>query len=444
MPFPTVTDDLVQRYDVEAPRFTSYPAVPAWTEQVGPDRYAQALGEASDPLSLYVHLPFCQAMCSFCGCNMVVLRQRSQIDEYLEAVEAELDLVARRLGRRGRLAQIHWGGGTPTSLDEAQLERLWRGVEDRFDVEEGAELAVEIDPVVTRPSQLRLLRSFGFNRLSVGVQDLDEAVQAAIDRFQSAEETAAVLELARELGYRGLNVDMIYGLPQQSAAGWKRTLERVLAMRPDRASVYSFAYVPQVRHHQRLIRSETLPLGAAKLALFKIAYEAFENAGYVPIGMDHFARPGDALEIAQRERRLRRNFQGYTAAPVEEVVAVGASAISDLATVYAQNGRPLARYQAAVRGGRFATERGAVTSPDDRRRRRVIQSLMCHFWVDLGGDAPLFEAELDRLNALETEGLVRLAGTEIEATPLGRVFIRNVAAVFDAYARPAGYASRAV
>ncbi|MHB8418077.1 MAG: oxygen-independent coproporphyrinogen III oxidase [Myxococcales bacterium] len=444
MAFPSVTDDLVRRYNVEASRFTSYPAVPAWTPAVGPDRYGEALAAAGDSLSLYVHLPFCQAMCRFCGCNMVVLRQRSQIDDYLDAVDAELDLVADRLGARRRLAQIHWGGGTPTALDEPQLERLWNAILRRFDVLPSAEIAIEIDPVATYPSQLRLLRRLGFNRLSVGVQDLDPAVQAAIDRVQSAEETEAMLALARSLGYRGLNVDLIYGLPHQSPASWSRTLERVLAMRPDRAAVYSFAYVPEVRHHQRLIRIETLPQGTGKLALFKLAYEAFEQAGYVPIGMDHFARPGDALEVAQRERRLRRNFQGYTAAPVDEVVALGASAISDLASVYAQNGRPLIRYQDAVRSGHFATERGIVTSEDDRRRRRVIQSLMCHFWVDLGVEAALFEPELGQLRALEAEGLVRLSGSQIEATALGRVFIRNVAAVFDARRAAPGHASRAV
>ncbi len=444
VPFPTVTADLVSRYDVEAPRYTSYPAVPAWSPAVDAQRYAAALPAAGDPLSLYVHLPFCQAMCTFCGCNMVVLRERSQIDDYLDAVEMELDLLAGGLRARRSLAQIHWGGGTPTSLDEAQLGRLWRVIGRYFDVRPDAEVAVEIDPVVTRRGQLELLRGLGFNRLSIGVQDLDPAVQAAIDRRQTEEETAETLAFARRLGYRGLNVDLIYGLPQQTPASWARTLERVMAMRPDRAAVYSFAYVPQVRHHQRLIVADSLPKGVDKLALFKMAYEAFEGAGYVPIGMDHFAVPGDALEAAQRERRLRRNFQGYTAAPVDEVVAVGASAISDLSTLYAQNVRPLVRYQEVVRSGRFATERGIATTPDDRRRRRVVQSLMCNFWVDLGAEAPLFEAELARLRKLETEGLVRLSGTEIEATPLGRVFIRNVAVVFDAYARAPGRVSRAV
>ncbi len=450
MPFPPVTDEVVRRYDVEAPRYTSYPTVPSWTAEFGPAEYAAALERAGDPLSLYVHLPFCRELCTFCGCNMVVLRDRSQIDEYLDAVEAELSLLAARLGRRRQLAQMHWGGGTPTSLDERQIERLFRAIVARFDVVPGAEVAVEIDPTVTRASQIELMRTLGFNRLSMGVQDFDPVVQETIHRIQTVEETRDLLERARSLGYRGLNVDLIYGLPHQNATTWKKTLETVLALRPDRAAVYSFGYLPQLRHHHRLLPVAALPVAAAKLALFGMAYDAFEGAGYRPIGMDHFARDDDELSIAQAAGRLRRNFQGYTASPVAEVVAVGATGISDVGGAYAQNVRALPYYQTAVTEGRFATDRGIVMTEDDLARRDLIQHVMCHFQADLDGPAARrFAEELARMRALEAEGLVRVrqaagGGVHVEATPLGRIFVRNVAAVFDAGVRKKGSHSKAV
>jgi oxygen-independent coproporphyrinogen-3 oxidase len=362
MGFPTIALDLIERYGVQAPRYTSYPTVPTWSEVLGPGEYARALrsagSRADEPLSLYVHIPFCEQMCTFCGCSMVVLKAQAQVEAYLAALEQEIALVAGALGDRRQLLQIHWGGGTPTSLDEAQIERLWRAITDHFVVAEGAEVAAEIDPAVTRPSQITKLRALGFNRLSIGIQDLDPKVQETVNRIQSAEDTEALLRQARALGFKGLNVDLIYGLPHQTPETWERTLDRVLAMEPDRAAVYSFAYVPQVKHQQRLLPFAALPMGPDKLELFKMAYEAFEGAGFLPIGMDHFARPDDELARARDRRKLRRNFQGYTAAQVGEVVAFGATGISDIGGVYAQNVRPLPRYEASVGGGHLATERG--------------------------------------------------------------------------------------
>jgi len=445
MAFPEVSKELVERYDVEVPRYTSYPTVPVWSNQFGPKNYAEVLEAAGERLSLYVHLPFCRTMCAFCGCNMVVRRDEFQVDEYLEAVEAELGLVAERLGGRRRLVQIHWGGGTPTTLEGHQIERLWRAIERRFDVADHAEIAIEVAPDVTSPAQLELLRRLGFNRLSMGVQDLSPAVLSVIGRHQGADSIAALLERARNLGFRGLNVDLIYGLPRQTPTSWADTLQRLLAMGPDRAAIYSFAYIPHLRHNQRRLPAEDIPHGASKLGLFKLAYDAFEAAGYLPIGMDHFARADDELAIAQQKRTLRRNFQGYTASPASEVVAVGATAISDVGGAYAQNERALAYYQTAVRSGQLATDRGIVLSPDDRRRRQIIEELMCNFWTDLGPDAgKAFGPELERLRGLEREGLVRVAGGEIEATELGRVFIRNVVQVFDAHPQGGESHSRAV
>ncbi len=445
MPFPKVDEALVRRYDVEAPRYTSYPTVPVWSDGFDPDGYGSALRSASERISLYVHLPFCRELCRFCGCNVIVLREPQQIDRYLDAIDLELDLVRERLGGRRSLAQIHWGGGTPTALDDAQIERLWGAIGARFDVDPKAEVAVEVNPRTATIGQIELLADLGFNRLSVGIQDLDPDVQEAIGREQSAPQTEAILTRARELGFRGLNVDLIYGLPRQTPERWAKTLERVLEMHPDRAAVYSFAYVPEVRHHQRLLPLQEIPSGVAKLNLFRMAYEAFEGEGFLPIGMDHFARPGDELALAQAAGRLRRNFQGYTAMPVDDVIAIGVSAISDVGGVYAQNSRALVRYEAAVRAGRLATERGLALDPDERLRRSIIQGLMCHFAADLGRDSgKRFGPELERLRALEREGLLRLSEGQIVLTGLGRVFVRNVASVFDAHRRGAGEYSRAV
>jgi oxygen-independent coproporphyrinogen-3 oxidase len=295
-----------------------------------------------------------------------------------------------------------------------------------------AEVAVEVDPVVTTRGQLALLRSFGFNRISLGVQDLDPTVQKAIDRIQTEEETRGVLEYARSLGFAGINVDLIYGLPCQTQESWKRTLAQVVAMRPDRAAVYGFAYVPDQRTNQKRLPVAGIPRGAQKLDLFRTAWEAFTAAGYRPIGMDHFALPEDDLGKAQAKRTLTRNFQGYTVKAAGDVIAVGASAISDVSGIYAQNARGLPRYHAAVAEGKLATERGFRCNDDDRRRRAVINSIMCNSWVDLGRTQG-WERELLRLRALEAEGLVAVRGSEIELTPLGRIFVRNVACVFDAY-----------
>jgi oxygen-independent coproporphyrinogen-3 oxidase len=286
--------------------------------------------------------------------------------------------------------------------------------------------------VVTTRGQLALLRSFGFNRISLGVQDLDPKVQKAIDRIQTEEETRSVLEYARGLGYGGINVDLIYGLPYQTQESWSATLQKVIAMRPDRAAVYGFAYVPEQRTNQKRLPVAGIPRGAAKLDLFRTAWEAFTAAGYRPIGMDHFALPDDELAKAQERRTLTRNFQGYTVKAAGDVVAIGASAISDVSGLYAQNARGLPHYYAAIGEGRLATERGFRCSDDDRRRRGIINSIMCNFWVDLGSTRG-WDRELTRLGALEKEGLVTVRGSEIELTPLGRIFVRNVACVFDAY-----------
>lgn len=438
--------DLIARYDRPGPRYTSYPTVPAWTTDFGPDDLARKLDEAGAagddlPLSLYVHLPFCREMCTYCGCNVVISMNGARHAEYVEAVRREIDLVAERLRGRRQLLQLHYGGGTPTTLDESLLVRLWEKIVERFELRRDAEVAVEVDPVVTSREKLALLRGMGFNRLSLGVQDFTPEVQRAVNRLQTVEETEALVRYARALGYRGINFDLIYGLPNQRLETFARTIEEVVRIRPDRVAIFSYAHVPHLRPHQRKIDEAALPRGEAKWRLFAHARARLIEAGYVPIGMDHFALADDELAVAQRERRLCRNFQGYTARPAPDIVAVGATAIADVRGAYAQNVRPLGRYFEAIRAGRFATEKGAWLTADDLLRRDAIHAILCNFHLDLaalgarhGVDAAAILAPaLDRLAPMERDGLVVRGRTTLEVTDLGRTFVRNVAMAFDAY-----------
>ena len=433
----------MRRYDVAGPRYTSYPTAPEWKHDFGTEDYAERRGVAGaagadEPLSLYVHLPFCRSLCWYCGCNVVVSKEPEAADIYIDHLLQELEQVVGQLGLRRKLSQVHWGGGTPTFLSEAQLERLWSGLTRHLSPLPDAEVAIEVHPALTTRTQLSLLRQLGFNRVSMGLQDFDPKVQEVTHRLQSFEQTRALLEHARGLGFSGVNFDLIYGLPYQNPETWERTLRQVLSLRPDRLAVYSFAFIPEVLKHQRRMPAEALPDARTKLGLFRSAWASFVDAGYHPIGMDHFAVPEDELSLAQQRRALGRNFQGYTVKAASDVVALGATGISDVGGAYAQNVRALPYYYERVREGRFATERGFRLSDDDRRRRAIITQLMCNFWVDLGEDATRdFAPELERLQPLEDDGLVRRDGGQLEVTPLGRLFVRNVAMVFDSYLRRA-------
>lgn len=437
---------LIAKYDRPGPRYTSYPTVPAWTDAFTAEDLGRKLDEAGAagddlPLSLYAHLPFCREMCTYCGCNVVISSNREKHAEYVEVVRAEIDMVADRLGRRNRILQLHYGGGTPTSLDEALLLRLWDKITERFEIRRDAEVAIEVDPVVTSREQLALLRGMGFNRLSLGVQDFTPEVQRAVNRLQTVEETEALVEYARKLGYRGINFDLIYGLPHQKLETFAQTIDEVIRIRPDRLAIFSYAHVPHLRAHQRKIDERTLPVADLKYALFQHARERLLSNGYVAIGMDHFAREDDELAIAQKERRLSRSFQGYTVRPAPDIVAVGATAIADLRGAYAQNVRPLGDYYDAIRAGRFATEKGAWLTSDDLLRRDAITSIMCNFHLDLealgakhGVDAAaLLAPSIEQLREMESDGLVRLSPGEVEVTPAGQTFVRNVAMAFDAW-----------
>jgi oxygen-independent coproporphyrinogen-3 oxidase len=425
--------ELLRRLDVPAPRYTSYPTVPAWSERFGAADHAEALRRVGkEPISIYVHLPFCKELCSYCGCNVVITRDQSRVERYLDSLEREIALAASLLGPRRLVERLHLGGGTPTFLDERQLLRLWRALTGAFTIARDAEVALEIDPVVTRREQLALLAGFGFNRLSMGVQDFDPDVQRAVNRIQSVEETAAAIEYARLLGFGSINLDLIYGLPRQTIERFTATMEKVVALAPDRVAVFSFAYLPEQRPNQRRLPVADLPSADGKDALLSAATRALESAGFRTIGIDHFARSGDELAHAADAGTLWRDFQGYTPRRFDTTVAFGATGISDFGFAYVQNVRPLGEYGGAIAAGELPTAKGMWLDEDDRRRRAIITDLMCNGRADLV-DAGAFERELAALAPLAGDGLVAIEGARLALSPLGRRFARNVAMVFDRY-----------
>jgi len=442
-----VTAELLARHDRPGPRYTSYPTAIEFHEGVGTDDYltrlaaADKLGDA--PLSLYMHLPFCEERCLFCGCHVIITKHRKAAEPYLELVKREIELLADRLPNRRQFAQLHLGGGTPTYFSPAQLTDLLSHTLRHFRPAAGAELALEADPRVTTAAHIDALADLGFNRISFGVQDLTPEVQESINRVQSLEQTAELVEHARRRGFRGINVDLIYGLPLQTPETFERTVDSVVGLGIDRAAVYSFAFVPWVRGHQKKIEEHQLPDPRTKLALFAIARERFLQAGYEPIGMDHFALPDDELARAKHEGRLRRNFQGYAVIPGDDVLGVGISAIGDVRGAYVQNEKKLSTYEARIRAGQLPVMRGVARTADDDVRRTVIHELMCNFRVDttsisrqFGVDfGTYFADDLALLAASEREGLVKISDRLIEATPVGELFVRNLAMCFDRYQR---------
>lgn len=443
-----VTADLLARHDLSGPRYTSYPTAVEFHDGFSVSDYERRLAEANTlgedaPLSLYLHLPFCQERCLFCGCHVIITKRREVAAPYLGLLKREAEMVAERLPDRRRFAQLHLGGGTPTYYSPAQLTDLLSHFLSLFTPLPGAELAIEVDPRVTTIAHIDALADLGFNRLSMGVQDLTPAVQEAINRVQSLEQTAALIQHARTRGFRGINVDLIYGLPHQTPETFERTVDAVIGLGVDRAAVYSFAFVPWVRGHQKKLEVSDLPDPGTKLHLFAIARERFLKAGFVSIGMDHFARPDDELGRAKAEGRLRRNFQGYAVIPGDDVIGLGISAIGDVRGAYVQNEKKLSTYEESIGAGVLPVARGVARTDDDEVRRTVIHGLMCNFRVDTrdierryGIDfASYFADDLVRLEVQAREGLARVDPERIEATPTGELFVRNLAMCFDRYMR---------
>ena len=443
---PAIPRALLEKYATSAPRYTSYPTAVDWAKDFDPARYPGLLRTAagrSAPLSVYVHLPYCRELCLFCGCNVVISRNTSRYDAYLERIEEEFRAVgASGIGSRA-VAQYHWGGGTPTQLDLARLERVQAAFESVFRLAPDAEVAVEVDPRVTTREQIAFLAVHGFNRISMGVQDFDPAVQKAIHRVQGEAQTAAVAAAAREHGIRSVNVDLIYGLPLQTPESFASTIERVLDIRPDRVALFHYAHVPWLKKHQTALEGETAPAIDAKFAILQRSIEQFEEAGYVYIGLDHFALPDDEIAVALGQERLQRNFMGYTTRRGEDLVSFGVSSIGEVAGCFVQNAPGEFDYEDAVQRSGFAVVRGHELTAEDRLRRDVILTLMCNGILRKAAIASrhgiafdeVFARELAELRPLEDDGLVRLEADAIRVTRLGQMFLRNVALPFDRYFR---------
>jgi oxygen-independent coproporphyrinogen-3 oxidase len=397
---------------------------------------------------MYVHIPFCEERCAYCGCNVVISPHRGPETGYLAALETELDLLADALGGRRRINQLHWGGGTPTYLSPAQCEGLFRAITDRFPLVEEAEAGIEIDPCVTSLDHLRTLRGLGFNRLSMGVQDVDPEVQRRVGRHQPLSLTAEHIAEARRLGFASTNIDLIYGLPGQSEASFRSSARTVLEeLAPDRVACFSYAHVPWIKPHQRQLEGQPLPRGWEKFRLFAAAVEEFCSAGYRFVGFDHFARPDDELALALEAGTLHRNFMGYTVMPATDQVGVGVTAIGDVGGAYAANERNLARYERQLAEGRLPVDRGFPRSHEDELRGTAIRQLICHLTLDLrsfgerfGMDAENHFAEaIDELREPARDGLVEITRDLIRVTPRGRFFLRNICMPFDTYlAKDAG------
>ena len=436
---------LVARYGESAPRYTSYPPATQFHSQFGPDDLARVLTErpAGRPWSLYVHVPFCESVCYYCACNKTVTKHHDRAGSYVARVARELALLSPLLGARAPLDQLHWGGGTPTFLSHDEMRALMCAIAERFALrpDDGGEYSIEIDPRHASDATLTLLRSIGFNRLSLGVQDFDPQVQRAINREQSFALVRHVAETARSLGFRSLSVDLIYGLPRQTRDSFARTIDRLLDIAPDRVSLFNYAHLPERFKPQRRINAAEIPDGLTKIAILSGTAQALARAGYVYIGLDHFAKADDELALAQRDRTLARNFQGYSTRGHLDVLGVGASAVSRIGGIYSQNAWDLKEYETLVDQGTLPVRRGFELSADDQLRREVINDLLCHMECDVAAVearhglrfATYFASELARLEPFIHDGLVEMDGGKIHVTARGQILVRAVCAIFDRY-----------
>jgi len=446
--------DLIRRYDRSGPRYTSYPTADRFVDAFDAAAYAawakaRHVGGMQRPLSLYVHIPFCNTLCFYCACNKIITKDRSKAEKYLLYLETEIAMQAALIGGdfdNRRVEQLHFGGGTPTFLSDAQIKGLMRVLRQHFKLasaEEGGEFSIEIDPRKVSDATVAALREMGFNRISIGVQDFDAEVQQAVHRIQSEEETLRVMAAARREGFKAISMDLIYGLPKQSVASFKRTLDKVIKASPDRISLFNYAHLPQLFKPQRRINAADLPSAETRLDIMQMAIEQLTAAGYAYIGMDHFAKPGDELAVAQRQGRLHRNFQGYSTHAECDLLALGVSAISGVGPTYSQNYRTLDEYYDSLDRGVLPVMRGIELTADDLLRRAIIQALMCHFELSVESieSAYLidfksyFADELAELKELEEAGLIALEPQWLTVTPKGRLLIRRICMVFDRYLR---------
>ncbi len=443
-----VSDELLRRFDISGPRYTSYPTADRFVEAFTAADYAQALAQRRSgaaalalPLSLYIHIPFCESLCYYCACNKIITRHHERAAEYLQYLEREVALHTAIIGQGQTVSQLHFGGGTPTFLSDEELGGLMAMLRRNFHFVENGEYSIEVDPRTIDVQRLDALKAMGFNRLSFGVQDFDPAVQKAVHRIQPAEQVFALVAAARERGFASVNVDLIYGLPKQSPESFDRTLAQVCELRPDRIALYAYAHLPERFKAQRRINGDEIPTGGAKISMLSRSLAAFQAAGYVYVGMDHFALPDDALAVAKRQGRLHRNFQGYSTQPDCDLIALGVSSIGRIGATYSQNAKTLDEYYDALNQGQFPVVRGLAVTRDDLVRRAVIMALMCQGEVlfesielaHLIDFKSYFAKELEALQSLQEQGLVTVDANGIEVTEQGWYFVRGVAMVFDKY-----------
>lgn len=438
-----VSEEFLARYNRPGPRYTSYPTAPVWNDSFGPadlEKVHDEAQRAKSPVSLYMHIPFCESLCLFCACNVIIQKDKRVSPPYLDILKREVERISRSVSRDRPVVQFHWGGGTPTYLTPAQIEELFGFTSEHFTFAPDAEIGIEIDPRVTSREHLETLRKLGFNRLSMGIQDFHPLVQKTINRVQPFDLTAGLMQSARDLGFESVNVDLIYGLPYQTAETFAHTVDQILELVPDRVALFSYAHVPWLKKQQNSFEGH-LPEGLQKFEIFRTGLLKFLEAGYLYIGMDHFAKPGDELAVSQQNRTLHRNFQGYTTKAGADLYGMGITAISGIQNAYAQNQRDIPSWEKAVAERGIATMRGYHLSGDDRLRRAVISRLLCHTIVlkeeisqEFGIDFDSYFAdELARLEPFREDGLVALNPGEIRTTWLGRIFIRNLAMIFDPY-----------
>jgi oxygen-independent coproporphyrinogen-3 oxidase len=439
---------LIRKYDVSGPRYTSYPTADRFVEAFGEAEYRhwitkRNIGGIIQPLSLYVHLPFCDTVCYYCACIKVVTRDHGRSAKYIKYLARELALLSQSLGAERAISQMHWGGGTPTFLTRGEMRELMRAFNAQFKPRLDFECSIEVDPRGVEPGTMGFLAELGFNRVSIGVQDFDADVQKAVHRIQNEEQTQRVIGEARAAGFRSVNLDLIYGLPKQTLNSFDATLDKVLALDPDRVALYNYAHLPRMFKPQRRIAESELPSPETRLQILTLAIGRLTRAGYLYIGMDHFAKPDDELAVAQRQGRLQRNFQGYSTHPECDMLGLGISAIGRIGPTYSQNVKTLEEYYTALDAGRLPVWRGMVLTKDDLVRRAVIQALACHFRLAIESIelsylvdfSSYFSTELEELRRLEEDGLVELQPEWIVVTPKGRLLVRIVCMVFDRYLR---------
>lgn len=435
-----------KKYDKPGPRYTSYPTAPQFNDGFTHEDYLNEIvktnyGKGLPDLSLYFHLPYCDTLCYFCGCNMIITRNRDRIKEYIKYLKKEIDLTRTYLLQDRKVAQHHWGGGTPTHLNPDEINDLAGYINQSFNFKDNAEVSCEIDPrELTRP-HLEALRNNGFNRISMGVQDFDEKVQKAVNRIQPEDVTRQAIQWIRELGYQSINLDLIYGLPFQTVEEFAKTVDKIIDVNPDRIAVFNYAHVPWMKKHMALIHPEDIPAPEIKLEILKMTIEKLVNAGYDFIGMDHFAKPDDELAVAMREKKLYRNFQGYSTNAGADLYAMGITSISQLKNIYAQNYKTEKEYYSALDNEKLPTAKGYRLTEDDQLRREVIMKLMCNFELDFKSFEDQFKIDfktyfawgLNNLKEMEADDLVEISDSGIKVKNMGRMLIRNIAINFDGY-----------